>query len=190
MSAEILLETASVVAAGIGLAASLYALYSARKKVTTNTEKGILSVIQESGRSLDMVGITLAQLLKNDEISSLVREKIRQGVRVRAILPDESAVEQWGKSIGLPNEKILEIEKSYEESARRLEEYGIELRLINRVAPSTFVASDYAIANKVNYMLSLAEPGPTIVVKEVRLVTEYKNMFEKLWQEATQVIIG
>lgn len=137
---------------------------------------------------MDLLGITLAGSLNDKAISDSLRNKIQEGVRVRAILPDEEALESWAKSIDLSGEQLSLIRAQYEESLRRLYEYGVATRIIDHVAPNTIIASDRLVANKVNYTSSRTDSSPIFITHKDELIREYRHLFESLWQTSKEVI--
>ena len=163
MSIEIVLQTASVAASVVGIAASLLTFFKAKRRASKSSKNSVFSVINDSKDTLDLLGITLAGSLNDKAISDSLRNKIQEGVRVRAILPDEEALESWAKSIDLSGEQLSLIRAQYEESLRRLYEYGVATRIIDHVAPNTIIASDRLVANKVNYTSSRTDSSPIFI---------------------------
>lgn len=188
MSIEIVLQTASVAASVVGIAASLLTFFKAKRRASKSSKNSVFSVINDSKDTLDLLGITLAGSLNDKAISDSLRNKIQEGVRVRAILPDEEALESWAKSIDLSGEQLSLIRAQYEESLRRLYEYGVATRIIDHVAPNTIIASDRLVANKVNYTSSRTDSSPIFITHKDELIREYRHLFESLWQTSKEVI--
>jgi hypothetical protein len=181
MNIENYVEVASIAASAVGILASIFTVLKTKKQLSIKTQDSFYQVIQSARNELDILGITLSQILRNENILSGVKHKISQGIKVRVILASEKSVQQWGESLGLASERIEAIVLNHKESIQRLLESGVEVRLIDHIGPVTFVLSDNFLVNKPNSFSNDLESGSVIVTSKPSMVAEYRNMFHSLW---------
>ena len=102
MSIESVSEFITVAGAAIGIFTTIYSFYVIRRKISYSSKNAFSSVIKKSRNSLDIVGITLANITESEEILKLIQDKINAGIRIRVILTEVDAAESWATSIGFP----------------------------------------------------------------------------------------
>ena len=186
MSIESVSEFITVAGAAIGIFTTIYSFYVIRRKISYSSKNAFSSVIKKSRNSLDIVGITLANITESEEILKLIQDKINAGIRIRVILTEVDAAESWATSIGFPEYSIPNIKYRHEKTIRIFKQLGVECRTLGRIPPFTFILSDFTLARKSNpSAISFASDLPSVKIDEnTDLINEYKRVHESLWKEA------